>query len=418
MPAQYRYQTGDQALVRQINLSVIMRTLREYAPISRAQLAERTGLNKTTVSSLVQELIDRQFVREVGLEQSGPGRGAGRLAMMLSLDPQAGYIVSSEIGVDFITVICTNFAPEIIWQHEEKIPLDKDQQQIIDLVLALMREAADSGSQSCRNFLGVSVGVPGLVDQESGALLFAPNLKWRNVPLLKIIEDEFDAPVVVDNEASISALGEYYFGAAQGYHEVLYISAGVGLGGGIVHEGQLFSGVTGFGAEFGHMTMDPGGEPCNCGNKGCWETQVSQSTLFRIICESIKNDPDSLLVELTNGDLNQLSLQLVVKAAQNGDMNAIRGLNEIGRYLGIGIASLVNALNPDLIVFGGILSLADEFLLPVINDMLDQCALKWNRNATDVVTAQQGLYACVMGGVAKVYQAILAEPAYLEKQIA
>jgi len=176
--------------------------------------------------------------------------------------------------------------------------------------------------------------------------------------------------------------------------------------------------VTGFGAEFGHMTMDPNGELCNCGNRGCWETQVSQSALFRYLSKAFEMGGESILLESSNGNLKQITIPMVVQAAREGDKIAIEGLNEIGKYLGIGLASLVNALNPDLIVFGGILSLASEFLLPVVNEMLEQSALKWNRIATDVVTAQQGLDACVMGGVAKVYQAILAEPAYLEKQVA
>ncbi|MFN2126453.1 MAG: ROK family protein [Anaerolineales bacterium] len=418
MLAEDRYRTGDQALVRQINLSVIMHRLRENAPVSRAQLAEMTGLNKTTVSSLVQELIDRQFVREVGLETSGSRRRVGRLAMMLTLNPEAGFIVSSEIGVDFMRVICTNFAPEIIWQCNEKILSNTSQQQIIDHVLALMLNAEIEGRKFSNSFLGVSVGVPGLVDQNSGSLLFAPNLKWHDVPLRQILEEIFEAPVVVDNEASIAALGEYYYGAAQGYEEILYISAGVGLGGGIVHEGRMFNGVTGFGTEFGHMTMDPDGELCNCGNYGCWETQVSQEALFRYITKAISRGSFSSLTEKTKGDPELMTVPIVVEAANGGDELALEALNEIGIYLGIGIASLVNILNPDLVVFGGIISLAAEYLLPVINDILDQRALKWNRNATRVVSAQQGLDACVMGGVAKVYQAILAEPDNVELQVA
>jgi len=416
--AEDRYRTGDQALVRQINLSVIMHRLRENAPISRAQLAEMTGLNKTTVSSLVQELIDRQFVREVGLEASGSKRRAGRLAMMLTLNPEAGFIVSSEIGVDYVRVICTNFAPDIIWQHDEKIQPNMSQHEIIDRVLVLMFNAEAEGKKSCSSFLGVSVGVPGLVDQNSGSLLFAPNLKWHDVPLRQIVEGKFDAPIVIDNEASIAALGEYYFGAAQGFEEVLYISAGVGLGGGIVHEGRTFSGVTGFGTEFGHMTMDPDGELCNCGNYGCWETQVSQAALFRFITKAISTERQSSLIEKTKGDLDLLTVSMVVEAADEGDELALEALYKIGNSLGIGIASLVNILNPDLVVFGGILSLADVYLLPVVNDILEQRALKWNRNATRVVSAQQGLDACVMGGVAKVYQAILAEPDNVELQVA
>jgi len=418
LQSQYRYQTGDQTLIRQMNLSVIMRHLRENAPISRASLAEMTGLNKTTVSSLVQELIDRQFVRQVGLEPAGSGRRAGRLGMMLTLDPAAGYIVSGEIGVDFIEVICTNFAPAIIWRHEEKIQPKMGQQEIIDRVLALLHQAADLGSESCRSFLGVAVGVPGLVDQSSGDLLFAPNLGWKDIPLREILQSSISAPVVVENEASISALGEYYFGAAQGYEELLYISLGVGLGSGIVHAGQLYNGSTSVGTEIGHMTMDPDGLLCSCGNRGCWETQVSQQALFRYINDALKSEHASLLSRKTGGNTNLLTVQMVVEAAREGDALALDGLIMIGRYLGIGIASLVNALNPDLIVLGGILSLASEFLLPVVDEVLDQRALQWNRDATKVVTAKHGLDACVMGGVAKIYQTVLAEPNKLERQVA
>ena len=277
------------------NLSVILNHLRENAPISRAVLAEMTGLNKTTVSSLVSELIERQFVHEIGLESTHSGRSAGRLGMLLTLNPAAGCIVSAEIGVDFISVICTNFAPEVIWQHEETIDPEKGQGEIIQRTLALLNLAVAAGMKYCHTLLGIAVGVPGLVDLKSGTLLFAPNLKWRDTPLHDLLQDSFDAPLVVANEASMAALGEHYFGAARGYDEVLYISAGVGLGGGIVNHGRVYNGVSGFGGEFGHMTMVSGGELCNCGNRGCWETLVSQRALYRYVQEEIQQGYSSLL---------------------------------------------------------------------------------------------------------------------------
>jgi len=416
VPTKYRYRTGDQALVRQINLSVIMHHLRETAPISRASLAEMTGLNKTTVSSLVSELIDRQFVREVGLEVPGSGKVAGRRAMMLALYPEAGFIVSSEIGVDLISVICTNFAPEIIWRHNELIDPGMGQRVIIERTLALLHLAIETGLKFCNNFLGVAVGVPGLVDQESGDLLFAPNLGWKDTPLRSIIQESIAAPVVVDNDAKLAALGEHYFGAAQGYNEVLYISAGVGLGGGILHNGSLFSGSTGVAGEFGHMTMVPGGKLCSCGNRGCWETLVSQKALFRDIRREIKTGRDSLLLEITNGNLDRLTVPIVVEAANHNDDLTLETLEKIGENLGIGISSLVNGLNPELVVIGGILSLAGEYLLPIVQAELDKRALRWNRKATKVVIARHGFDACIMGGVAKIYQDILAEPDNVERQ--
>jgi glucokinase-like ROK family protein len=401
-----QYRTGDQALVREINLSVIMNHLRTNAPISRAALADATGLNKTTVSSLVNELIERQFVQEIGLTSPR----AGRPATLLKLNPTAGFIVSCEIGTYFILVICTDFSPKIIWRHQEPFDLTIGQHATLERMLAILNQAIEVGRSACGPLLGITVGVPGLVDQSTGTLLFAPNLGWRDLPVRAILQESFKVPLFVDNEANIAALGEHYFGAAQGYEEVLYISAGVGLGGGVVHGGRVFSGVTGVGAEFGHMTLDPDGEICKCGNQGCWETQVSQQALFRHVWRRIDQGEASRLSEMTGGRRDSLTVPLIVEAARMGDAVALDALEIIGRHLGIGIASLVNALNPELVVFGGILSLAGEFLLPVIEKEVERRALKWNREAMQLVLARHSSDACVMGGVAAVYQAILAQP--------
>jgi predicted NBD/HSP70 family sugar kinase len=178
----------------------------------------------------------------------------------------------------------------------------------------------------------------------------------------------------------------------------------------VVHNGQICRGVTGVGGELGHMTMDPEGELCNCGNRGCWETQVSQPALFRTIRRAIGEGRASLLSESTGGDLERLTVRLVVDAAHSGDAVALEALGRIGHHLGIGIASLVNVLNPELVVFGGALSLAWEFLLPAVNEELQARALSWNREATRVVLARHGLDACIMGGVALVLYNILNKP--------
>jgi glucokinase-like ROK family protein len=406
-----RYRTGNQALMREMNLSVIMHHLREHAPVSRAALAEMTGLNKTTVSSLVSELIEHQFVRERGLTLAG----SGRPATLLELNPTAGYIASAEIGVDFISAICTNFAVEVIWRHKENTRRVMGQAAMIDRTLTLLRHAVEAGRAArCNTLLGLAVGVPGLVDQASGNLLFAPNMGWKDIPLKTILAEAFGAPVFVNNEANLAALGAAYFGAARGHDEVLYISAGVGLGGGIVRGGQLCNGAAGFAGEFGHMTMDPNGELCNCGNRGCWETQVSQWAAFRAVRLAISQGRPSLLSAMTGGDLDRLTIPMMVEAARAGDVLALETFEMIGRYLGIGIASLMNALNPGLVVFGGILSLAGEFILPAVHRELEQRALRWSQSAAQVVLARHGFDACVMGGVATVYQAVLAEPSNVE----
>jgi len=404
--SQDRYRTGDQTLVREINLSLILHHLRENAPISRATLADITGLNKTTVSSLVGELIDRQFVCEIGLESVG----VGRRAMLLKPNPAAGCVVSGEIGVDFISVITANFVGEVIGRCQDRIDPAMGQDAIAERAVALLRRAAAEGLTSCGTLLGLAVGMPGLVDQATGTLLFAPNLGWKDVPLRAVLQQAFDVPVFVDNEANLAALGEHDFGAAQGYEEVLYVSAGVGLGGGVVHNGQVCRGVTGVAGELGHMTMDPDGEPCNCGNRGCWETLVSQQALFRRVKWAIDRGQVSRLSDVVNGDFSRLTVPMVAEAARSGDAVTLEALTWIGHNLGIGMASLVNALNPELVVFGGTLVVVWEFLLPAVTEEMQKRALRWNREAAQVVLARYGSDACVMGGVALVLQDIVREP--------
>lgn len=404
---QARPRTGDQTLVREINLSLIMHQLREHAPISRATLAEITGLNKTTVSSLVQELIANQFIHEVGYDNAG----VGRPAMLLELNPNAGCIVSAEIGVDFVYVIRANFAADIDWSKKRTTSAGMSRDEILSIALSAIRDAIDSRDASCGDVLGLSLGVPGLIDEESGNLIFAPNLAWHDVPLARILQDAFpDIAVFVDNEANLAALGEHYFGVAQGCDDVLYVSVGVGLGGGMVRDGQIFRGKAGFAGEFGHITIDPYGRVCNCGNRGCWETLVSQSALFRSVEQAIADGKHSTLTEMTGGDLSQLSLPLVLKAAETGDAVALESLEKMGRYLGLGIAGLINALDPDLVVFGGILSLAADLLLPTVEAELRSRTISWDTHSTQVVRSEHGFDACVMGGVATVLQTILAQP--------
>lgn len=409
MNRQNRNRTGNQALVREINLAMVMTHLREHAPVSRATLSELTGLNKTTISSLIQELLQYQYVREVGLTANPTGRPA----MLLEFNPNGGAIISGEIGVDFIAALCTDFTGNPLWQKRQPTDPGSSQSDILAQAVALLQQAITVGQAQPGPLLGLSLGVPGLVDQQSGDLLFAPNLKWQNVPLRAILREKFNLPIFVNNEANMAALGEHYFGAARHHHDVLYISAGVGLGGGIIREGQLVNGAAGFSGEFGHMTMDPLGRPCNCGNRGCWETQVSQSALFHYIREATENEGRaSKLLGMTGGNLTRLTVPLVVQAAQSGDAVALAALQKVGRYLGIGMAGLVNALNPDLIVFGGILSLAGNFLLPTITEQIQQRALPylWGEQTAQVVLAHHGVDACLMGGVAMCYEYVISNP--------
>lgn len=397
---------ADYTLMREMNIALILECLRRDAPLSRAELAQITGLNKATVSSLVKELLDSHFVHEAGVDSGDKGRPS----IQLNLNPQAGCIIGAEVGVDFLSVILTNFAAEVLWRHKESTAQLKGQEPILNRLMEILQEACLQAQVLEQRLLGMGLGLPGLVDSASGTLLFAPNLTWRNVPIRSLLQSKFNFTVYVNNEANMAALGESYFGAARDSDFVLYVATGVGLGGGIVLNRQVLPGAAGFAGEIGHMTMDPNGPRCNCGNFGCLETYVSQWALFRRVREAIESGKDSSLSEMTGGKLDTLTLPMIIEAADNGDPVALAAFQETGRYLGIGIANLINALNPQLVVFGGIYSQAHKHLLSIVREVIQQRALRWSRETTELVLPTYGGDACAMGGVATVFHHILSQP--------
>ncbi len=398
---------ANRATMTRANLSSLLRRIREAAPISRTELAAATGLNKATISRLVEHLIRLGLVHETG-EQLSNGRG--RRAVLLEINPQAGFIVSAEIGVDFLLVVCSDFSARLVWRRLEASPGEKNPLETLNRCSQLLRKAIKFGEAHLGRLFGIAVGVPGLVNAADGTLFFAPNLGWRDVPLGGILREQFDAPVFVDNEANLAALGEYYFGAARGYNDILYISAGVGVGGGLVHNGRLVTGTSGVGGEFGHMTMDPDGLPCKCGNQGCWETQASQAALFRRIQELEASGAPTILRRMTGGDWSRLTVEMVIEAAEAGDVVSAEAFRNIGVALGVGIASLINAFNPDLVVFGGSLSAAGPLIFPTVKQEVERRALAWNSSAALLAYARNGSDNCVLGGVARVCDWVVHHP--------
>lgn len=401
-----RIKTGNQGFLRQQNLSGVLNHLYENAPVSRIELARLTGLNKATVSSLISELIETGYVQEIG---EGTDRRAGRREVMLDIDPSRGCIVSVEIGVGFISIVCTDFKAGIFWRHRETTE-NSQPSPVIDKTIKLIRKARSAGERKGEPLLGIAIGIPGLIDQKRGSLLFAPNLGWRNIDVLHVLQNSFDIPIFIDNEATLAALGEKYFGVAKGHNNVLYISAGIGIGGGLIVNGQLYNGAAGFASEFGHMTMDRNGLACGCGNFGCWETLASQAALFRYVKDSVLAGKKSLLRNLTDKGSGGLSISLIKDAAEKGDKVALEALKITGVNLGVGIDALVKTFDPEIVVFGGRLSLASEFLLPIIKQELCNRTMFEGTHEIPVMAAHFGSDAAVMGGVAKIFQSVLANP--------
>ncbi len=394
----------DHATMRGMNLSLILRTLFQHAPISRAQLATLTGLHKASISGMVRELVADGFVKELPI--STESSGVGRPAISLELNPQAGVILSVEIGVGYVLLIAADFSMDVVLRDYRTNPLSDESDKTLALVVTMLQRAYAHFDHKKQRVLGIAVGVAGLVHSDSGTLLFAPNMNWQDVAIKAILSEHFVSPIYVLNEANLAAIGEAY--RYEGTDNILlYVSSGVGVGGGIVLKGELLEGISGHAGEIGHMTIQPDGQPCHCGNRGCWETVASQQALFSYIRDCIDSGNSSLL---KSHSLDQLTVSDVVNAADLKDRVALDALVQVGQWLGVGIANLINIINPHQVVLGGPLAEAHRYLLPIIRETVASRAFPRIRDAVEIDVSAYLHDAAAVGGAAMIHKRILDHP--------
>ncbi len=392
-----------------MNRSVILAEFRTHKTLSRARLASETGLNPSTVSSIIGELIDENLIRETNLVQSSTGRPG----MLLELNPEGGCAIGIEINVDYIELIVSDFAANILWREKRASAPENGQEETMKQVLELAKKAsAFIAARDCR-LLGVGVGVPGLVDVTSGLLRIAPNLHWVDVPVRDVLKQDFNCPIYVENEANVAALGEYYFGAAQNVKDFIYLSAGVGLGSGIIMGGKLFQGMLGYAGEAGHMTLDVNGELCGCGKHGCWETFVGPRAVVHRVQRSLASGANSIVTDIAGGDINKITIGDVLLSAQKGDKLAIDAFQQVAYYLGIGIANLINLFDVEVVVLGGALNQASGLILKEVEQVALENILSPGRERFRIIPSAHGADACVMGAIALVLDDFLQDPRYL-----
>ena len=250
-------------------------------------------------------------------------------------------------------------------------------------IVAVARELM-AGRDAVR---ALGVGAAGMVDR-GGVMRYAPNVAWRDFPLAERVAGAVGLPTLVENDANVAAWGEFRFGAGRGSSDMLLVTVGTGIGGGIVLGGKLFRGAHGFAAEIGHIIVEPGGPRCGCGNLGCWEQVASGRAIGRLGREAAMEHPESLMVVVAGGDPERVTGVEVTLAAERGDRVAVRILGEVGRRLGEGIAGLVNVLDPDLVVVGGGAIAAGELLLqPARRAFIDSVEAPDHRPDVPIVPA-------------------------------
>lgn len=404
---------ADQAFVRETNLSQVLRLIHSQSPLSRAQLAAITGLNKSTVSSLVDELIENGLVHETGSNLGGTGRPA----TLLEINPQAGNIIGVELGVDFVSVAVTDILGNILWRRREDADPSNNQDKMISQTLVIVKDAIAAGKRKGYKFLGLGLTTPGTVDLNKGVLIFAPNLHWHNVPFVKIFSENTKLRVFIENDANAAAIAEHLFGTTRQCQDFLFVFAGVGIGGGLFLDGKLYRGKNGYAGEIGHSPImaEPSQNVCHCGNRGCWETYANQYSIIQRVQARLEVRRSSIIPKLMAEQNLPLGIPLIKQAADAGDREAIDSFREAGLAMGQGLAGLINIFNPEKIIIGGPLSIAGEYMLPAIKETVKQHAMPGIVPQAEISLSPFGPDASLIGAVAIVVDDILSKPPHTQK---
>jgi predicted NBD/HSP70 family sugar kinase len=384
-------QPADFADVRATNLAVVLRYVRGHVPCSRADIAAATGLNKATVSSLVADLIDRRLLRETGLTENR----IGRPATMLVLDGSPYAAIGLEVNADYLTAVAIDLAGEEILSWRRSFDgLSSAPAQAATAIAALGKRAVSRVTKDGRRVLGLTVGVPGLVAAD-GVVRLAPNLGWQDIDLRDRINRSLGEPeyaVNVDNDANLAVIAESRYGGHAGALNLVYLTGEVGIGAGIISDGHLLRGARGFPGEIGHVQIDPAGPMCGCGRRGCLEALAGIAALVH---KALPDSPEGVITDL------ELDVAEVVRRAKGGEKVVLAVLEEAGKALGQGIATIVNLLDPEVVVLGGYFVPLAGWLVPAAEQELRERGVA-PEDGTRITASALGHGAAAKGGAATV----------------
>lgn len=396
---------GNYDLVKKINTSLVLQTIRDRGPLSRADIAGVTKLNPVTVSSIVGELLSARLVRE-----KGPGvSSGGRRPILVELNPTDRFVVGVAISISSFSVVVSNLIGEIL-ERADIVADFQDPASVLDKVVHTVRDAIQKLSLPCTQILGLGIGVPGILDKDRGHLLFSPNMpSWRDVPLRQFLREELPFPVFIENDASAAALGEQWFGAGRGVDNFIFVFADMGIGGGLILNRQMYGGRDNGAGEIGHIVVEVNGPKCNCGSYGCLETMASGLVLIRKARKLIASGTASKMRDMVGGDPDKVTLDVLKEAARQGDELAGRMMLESAEYIGVAVGSAINLFNPEMIVLGGQLVEDNPTLIAHVEETAAKRAYGLLAKDVRVVCSKLGRDVCTLGAVTLVLRGVFSD---------
>ncbi len=378
----------------------ILRLIWRQRRISRAEIARRTRLSRSTVSEIVAGLLPTGLVEEIGI---GPSRG-GRPPIVLEFKDDACGILGVEMGAAHVAVALTDLRGRVLEWRQQSHPVRSDPEGTRALMVDLCDACLEAWPHGIEQLVGVGVAVPSPVDPrhpESLSEVVLPD--WQGESGLAGLLARYGVPLLVDNDANLGALAERWWGVGRGVDDFAYVKVATGVGSGHVIGGKIYRGATGVAGEIGHMAIDPHGGPCICGLRGCLATLVGGPALVKRARTLTGEHPESAMAGQT------ITLDTIVDAALAGDPWAGTLVQEAAESLGIAVAGLLNLMNPSMVVFGGELARLGERLLAPLRETIRQRTLISSLVVSEVRTSALGPRAIAVGAATLVLEAALAD---------
>jgi glucokinase-like ROK family protein len=401
------FNTANKSLIKDMNTSTILQIVRTKGPISRAEISKLTGLNPATVSSNTAGLMELGLVRETGIGVSS----GGRKPLLLELNPEAYYVVGVDMGTTDVAVGITDLEGHIHCKNTLPFGGAVEPEEIMGIIGQAIRNVLDASELAAERILGIGMGIHGLVDPDRGISLFAPAFQWKNVEVAQLFSEQFGLPVSIDNDARAMALGEKWFGKAQSVSNFFFLNIGTGIGSGIYLNGELLKGAH-FGAgEIGHIRIASHQEkPCFCGKTDCLSTAASGPALEEIARTTMARGQAPLLAQLSNGEPDAITGELIHQAALQGDAFSIGLLDQAGRHIGGALSLVINLLNPEMVLIGGGVANGGDFIFQGIKEEVANRSMQHNIEHIYIGPAGLGDDCGIIGAATLILRSVFSNP--------
>jgi predicted NBD/HSP70 family sugar kinase len=388
--------TGSFELIKNINTACILNKIRISGSVSRADIARETGLTPATVSNITAEIIELGLIIEA---ERGESSG-GRKPVLLSINKTACYFGSIHMGSDLVEAAVSDVEAELVSLMSSPLPDGANPELVVSTGLRLLEEAKLAAGVS--TLAGIGICSHGLSRSSDGVVVFAPNLGWCNVPVGSMVESATGLPTAVENDVRAMAYAENWCGLARGVSDYVYLYVGHGIGGSIISDSELFKGQGGFAGEFGHVTIEPGGPLCSCGNRGCLQALASENAMLKRYIERKKS-----IGELPPDGLRFSQL---LNLAKQGDSDALEEILAGVRYIGIEVGNIINTLSPSLIVINARISALSDIIMPVLNEEIGRHCIQNSRDNVNITFSELLREAPIRGAATCIIRRMFEQP--------